>query len=153
MFHFIALFILAVTGPQITPVSSHATAMQDASVSRTTTPPRTSATNAVSAVRRESANRLCNALAQFPRSETDKLNFEKNEVGSLCKPYMQRTRASLDMCGDGNSDPYTSAFTWASREQMAKRGKINIVSDPKAQPLYTALLSRAEEIRHETANI
>lgn len=121
---------------------------------------------------------VCNALAQYPRIGAVKMAFESGELSPICKPFLNRTRASLDMCGDKSKDPYASSstssgvsydvealaanvsshttnagFVWPTRLEMYKRGQINVFTDPKGAPLKKDLEDHAEEIRQETTSI
>jgi hypothetical protein len=83
------------------------------------------------------------------------------EVSALCRPFVGRSRANLDLCGDGANDPYAtqvsrmsqpllasqSRFTFPSRNEMYKRGKINLLTDPRFESLSVENAIRIGEIR------
>jgi hypothetical protein len=97
---------------------------------------------------------VCDVLRQYPRSESGALAFEKGEISPLCRPFIrQKERAELDRCGDLKRDPYVSHYTWSSRNEMTKKGKANLYTDPEFQPQLSALFERVEEIREASAKL
>ncbi len=112
---------------------------------------------------------VCQALAGYPRPADTKMAFETGELAPICQPFVNRTRASLDMCGDKSKDPYASGttqdivdvhshatranFSWPTRTEMYKRGQINVITDPKGEPLRKDLEAHAERVRNETTDL
>lgn len=104
---------------------------------------------------RPQRERVCAALKTYPRSPQTPLAFEKGEISSLCQPFVGSKRERLDRCGDPVSDPYSSEgtkskYTWSSRAQLRKRGKVNIFTEKGFEGEQTKLLSRVEELRRSS---
>ena len=108
-------------------------------------------------VRPARSEALCAALAQYPRASDDALSFEKGEMSSICRPFAGANRRRLDRCGDRNADPYSSEssepaqtssrFSWSSRAQLAKQGKINLLLDDTYKSERDRFTSRIDEMR------
>lgn len=101
---------------------------------------------------------VCEALKGYPRLETDKLSFQSGEISPLCTPFIrQKSRFELDRCGDTKRDPYsshtTSHFTWASRAEMGRKGKINLFTDADASNQMPKIYSRIEELRSQASRL
>lgn len=78
--------------------------------------------------------------------------FEKGEISPLCQPFVGSRRERLDRCDDPTSDPYSksgsqSRFSWNSRTQLRKRGKINILTERGYENARKRLFERVEELR------
>jgi hypothetical protein len=94
----------------------------------------------------------------------------------MCKPFVKATRRDLDRCGDIHKDPYsattasnttassdaineslshftTSDFTWASRNEMARKGKGNLFTDQELQPQLPVLMKKITELRNSSAQL
>ena len=95
---------------------------------------------------------VCHALLEYPKSGSDHLSFHSNSVSDICQPFIKYQRADLDRCGDQKSDPYLSKFTWPTRQEMSRRGKVNVFSEA-----YTArlpeLLERANSLRERATTL
>lgn len=100
---------------------------------------------------RSAPSPVCAILKDFARATGAKMSFDRGEISALCRPFVKRTRADLDLCGDSVSDPYTSKFTWATRAEMYRRGKINIVFDSRYKYLMSSFESRLGEVRKQAA--
>jgi hypothetical protein len=108
---------------------------------------------------------VCDALSKYPKAEGEKLSFEAGEISGICKPFVKFQRHELDRCGDLEKDPYTlsssshatassstsapsfSKFTWASRSEMSKRGKVNLFIDAEARDQREVLMKRIDELK------
>jgi hypothetical protein len=108
------------------------------------------------------ASPVCEVLRHYPRAESEKMSFEIGEIGAVCKPFVKYQRRDLDRCGDTGLDPYsgsthskstTSGYTWSSRNELAKKGKGNLYTDPDLQPQLPHLLARIEEIRQSASQL
>jgi hypothetical protein len=97
---------------------------------------------------------VCEVLKHYPREETGALSFERGEISPLCRPFIrQKERGELDRCGDIKRDPYASNFTWSSRNEMTRRGRANLYTDPEFQPQLAALFERVEQVRESSAKL
>ncbi|MES2856695.1 MAG: hypothetical protein V4692_12565 [Bdellovibrionota bacterium] len=96
---------------------------------------------------------ICEALKSYPKLQQTELSFRSAAISNLCKPFVKQTRAELDRCGVKNLDPYTSRYTWPSRNQLAKRGKGNLYVDPQLQSELAKLPSRIESIRSRATEL
>lgn len=101
---------------------------------------------------RPQREKVCAALKSYPRSSPFQLALEKGVISPLCQPFVGSRRERLDRCDDPASDPYSksgsqSGFTWNSRAQLRKRGKINILAEIGFESARTRLLERVEELR------
>lgn len=157
---FVGIFCLGAASPE---VSQKAHNVDEASVSVASF---STAGMSMSTSGRRAA--VCEALAGYPKPANTKMAFETGQIAPICQPFVSRTRASLDMCGDKNKDPYASGttvdahdghvhshvtrsnFTWPTRTEMYKRGQINVITDPKGEPLRQGLVAHAEKVRQET---
>ena len=106
---------------------------------------------------------VCEALKQYPRAEGAKPSYESGDISPLCKPFVRMARADLDRCGDVQRDPYvakaktaapseaasSSRFTWASRNEMLKKGKGNLYLDGDLTPQLPWILRRADDLRSQ----
>ena len=95
---------------------------------------------------------VCEALKTYPHIGIEKLSFESNDISPLCKPFVKLQRHDLDRCGDTVRDPYTSHFTWSSRNDMAKKGKVNLY-DPEMRPELNQLLRHVENLRQSASQL
>ena len=101
---------------------------------------------------------LCETLKSYPHIDSGKLSFESKTLSPLCTPFIhQKSRRELDRCGDVHKDPYTSFFTWASRNEMSSRGKVNLFTDPdllsKDDVNSSKLNSHVSELRASATNL
>ena len=84
----------------------------------------------------------------------EKLSYQMGELNPMCTPYLrQKSRGELDRCGDIKRDPYTSYFTWSSRNELASRGKVNIFSDPELRANLPRLQDHVEDLRRSATNL
>ena len=95
---------------------------------------------------------VCHALTQYPKLETN-LSFHSNVVSNICQPFIKYNRGELDRCGDQKSDPYLSKFTWPTRAEMSRRGKVNVFTDATYASRLPELLSRAESLRARATDL
>jgi hypothetical protein len=105
------------------------------------------------------ASPVCEVLKTYPRLASEKLAFHSGEISPLCTPFIrQKSRGELDRCGDNKRDPYSSNatsasqstksnFTWSSRSEMARKGKVNLFTDPGQSALLPKIYERIEELR------
>lgn len=99
-------------------------------------------------MRRPNRAAICSALNQYPRAKSELLAFERGELSALCQPSAGKKRHRLDRCGDPASDPYShSAYTRASRAELLKRGKVNLLIEESLREEREKLESRIEELR------
>ncbi len=93
---------------------------------------------------------VCTTLKNI--SENTPLSFEQNKITGLCHVFnIKKQRKDLDRCGSEKSDPYSSPFTWASRETMEQSGKIHLWTHPDGEKLQKELMQRAVEVKNEMA--
>lgn len=95
---------------------------------------------------------VCHALAQYPKLQGE-LSFHANVVSNICQPFIKYSRPELDRCGDQKSDPYLSKFTWPSRNEMARRGKVNVIADASYASRLPEMLKRAESLRSRATDL
>lgn len=114
-----------------------------------TTPPSVSEP-VVTAVTQSSP--ICDALNNYPKASND-LSFHTSTISAMCKPFVKQARAELDRCGVKNLDPYTSSYTWPSRNQLSKRGKGNLYMDPSLKTDLERLPAKIEEVRNKATNL
>lgn len=95
---------------------------------------------------------VCHALAQYPKLTTE-LSFHANVISNVCRPFIKYSRPELDRCGDQKSDPYLSKFTWPSRAEMARRGKVNVLADAAYASRLPEMLKRAESLRARATDL
>ena len=95
---------------------------------------------------------VCHALSLYPKMGTN-LSFHSNVVSNICQPFIKYTRGELDRCGDQKSDPYLSKFTWPSRNEMSRRGKVNVFTEAAYSARLPEMLSRAESLRARATNL
>ncbi len=103
---------------------------------------------------------VCDVVKKYP---LEKLSYEISEISPLCSPYIrQKERKELDRCGDFHRDPYASGastsasvsrFTWASRNEMARKGKINFFTEPEFQGQMPRVLKHVEQLRESATNL
>jgi hypothetical protein len=95
---------------------------------------------------------VCHALAQYPKLGSE-LSFHSNIVSNICQPFIKYSRPELDRCGDQKSDPYLSKFTWPTRSEMARRGKVNVFADAAYASRLPEMMKRAEGLRARATDL
>jgi hypothetical protein len=95
---------------------------------------------------------VCHALAEYPKLATE-LSFHANVISNVCRPFIKYSRPELDRCGDQKSDPYLSKYTWPSRAEMARRGKVNVFADAAYASRLPEMLKRAESLRARATDL
>lgn len=95
---------------------------------------------------------VCGALGQYPKVAAS-LSFHSNVISNICQPFIKYSRPELDRCGDQRSDPYLSKFTWPSRAEMSRRGKVNVFTEAAYTARLPEMMHRAEELRDRATDL
>jgi hypothetical protein len=96
---------------------------------------------------------VCRALRDYPKPRLETLSFHSNIVSNICQPFIKYDRADLDRCGDQKSDPYLSKFTWPTRQEMSRRGKVNVFTEAAYTARLPELLDRANALRERATDL
>lgn len=97
---------------------------------------------------------VCQALNHYPRPPSAPMSSVNGDVSPLCRPFAGANRRRLDRCGDSQTDPYSSSmtesrskFTWASRNELSKMGKINLFTDSNRKTERERFEKRIEHLK------
>jgi hypothetical protein len=96
---------------------------------------------------------VCHALNEYPKLSSDGLSFHSGVVSNVCQPFIKYRRGDLDRCGDQKSDPYLSKFTWPTRLEMSRRGKVNVFTEAAYANRLPEMMSRAESLRARATDL
>jgi hypothetical protein len=99
------------------------------------------------------ATGVCEAIKNYPKQNASDMSFKTGSISNVCKPFVRQARGELDRCGSKDLDPYTSHYTWPSRNQLSKKGKGNLFLDPELKSELDRLPAKIEAIRNKATDL